>query len=176
MFWPPTSACPAGRTLCAPPACPAPWKNYAPALTWTPSWTATPPPRNRLAPPPRNRLAPPATACLVTPGSPGAPGTPASPSAPSEPGGPVPVPPIASRVVLTVPLDTGLGHAGTPGTVAGFGPVDGPLARDLLTSAAAHPASRFCLTVTGPDGQAIGHSCLPGPHPWQKLTTRGLTI
>ncbi|HEX4257793.1 MAG TPA: DUF222 domain-containing protein, partial [Streptosporangiaceae bacterium] len=70
--------------------------------------------------------------------------------------------PIASRVTLTVPLDTGLGGGDQPGAVAGFGPVDGPLARQLLTAAAVHPASRFCLTLTGEDGQAIGHGCLPG--------------
>ncbi|HEX4256771.1 MAG TPA: HNH endonuclease signature motif containing protein, partial [Streptosporangiaceae bacterium] len=60
--------------------------------------------------------------------------------------------------------------------VAGFGPVDGPLARQLLTAAAVHPASRFCLTLTGEDGQAIGHGCLPGFRAWSKLTTQGLTV
>ena len=61
---------------------------------------------------------------------------------------PHPSPAIASRVNLTVPLDTGIGHSNAPGLAAGFGPVDGPLARDLLAAAAAHPASRFCLTIT----------------------------
>jgi len=84
--------------------------------------------------------------------------------------------PIASRVTLTVPLDTGTGHSDAPGTVAGYGPVDGPLARDLLDAAAAHPASRFCITLTGKDGQAIAHSCLRGSGAWQKLTTGGLTM
>jgi hypothetical protein len=84
--------------------------------------------------------------------------------------------PIASRVTLTVPLETGLGSGDQPGTVAGFGPVDGTLTRDLLTAAAAHSASRFCITVTGKDGQAIGHGCLPGSRVWQKLTTSGLTV
>jgi hypothetical protein len=87
-----------------------------------------------------------------------------------------PAPPIASRVTLTIPLGTGLGHGDQPGTVAGFGSVDGPLARDLLTAAAAHPASRFCLTLTGKDGQAIGHGCLPGSRSWQHLTVQGLTV
>ncbi|HEX4254049.1 MAG TPA: HNH endonuclease signature motif containing protein, partial [Streptosporangiaceae bacterium] len=89
---------------------------------------------------------------------------------------PDPSPPIASRVNLTVPLDTGTGHSNAPGLAAGFGPVDGPLARDLLAAAAAHPASRFCLTVTAQDGQAIGHSCLPGPGAWPTLTTQGLKV
>jgi hypothetical protein len=64
-----------------------------------------------------------------------------------------------------VPLLTQLGLAGEPGEVAGFGPVDPALARDLTTLAAADPASRFCVTVTGAAGQAIGHGCIPGRPP-----------
>ena len=67
-------------------------------------------------------------------------------------------------------MATGLGQSNAPGTVAGFGPVDGPVARDLLTAAAAHPATRFCVTLTGLSGQAIGHGCLRGPGAWPKLT------
>jgi hypothetical protein len=102
------------------------------------------------------------------------------PAPPSSPGPPArrpdPSPSIASRVNLTVPLDTGTGHGNAPGLASGFGPVDGPLARDLLAAAAAHPASRFCLTITAPDGQAIGHGCLPGPGAWPKLITQGLKV
>jgi hypothetical protein len=76
---------------------------------------------------------------------------------------------------LTLPLATGLGQSNTPGTVAGFGPVDGPLARDLLSAAAAHPATRFCITLTGLSGQAIGHGCLRGPGAWPKLTAQSPT-
>jgi hypothetical protein len=72
---------------------------------------------------------------------------------------------LASRVTLTVPLLTQLGLAAEPGTVAGFGPVDPVLARELGAMAAAHPESRFCVTVTGADGQAIGHGCMPGRPP-----------
>lgn len=99
------------------------------------------------------------------------------PAAPDEPGVPAPVAPavrgraaspavaghpLLARVTLTVPLATYLGTGCEPGTVTGFGPVDPVLARDLVTRAAAHPASRFCLTVTGPAGAAIGHGCFPG--------------
>jgi uncharacterized protein DUF222 len=69
---------------------------------------------------------------------------------------------LAARVNLTVPLLTHFGLAAEPGTVAGFGPVDSALARELTTLAAAHPVSRFCVTVTGTDGRAIGHGCIPG--------------
>ncbi len=65
---------------------------------------------------------------------------------------------------MTVPLLTHLGLASRPGEVAGFGPVDPALARELTTLAAVSPASRFCVTVTGAGGRTIGHGCLPG-HP-----------
>ena len=73
--------------------------------------------------------------------------------------------PLAARTTLTVPLATYLGLADELGQVGGFGPVDPALARDLATRAAAHPASRFCVTVTGTDGRAIGHGCVPGRPP-----------
>ncbi len=72
---------------------------------------------------------------------------------------------LAARVNLTVPLLTQLGLAAEPGEVAGFGPVDPALARDLTTLAAADSTSRFCVTVTGAAGQAIGHGCIPGRPP-----------
>jgi hypothetical protein len=34
---------------------------------------------------------------------------------------------------------------------------------DLLAAAGQHPASRWCLTMTGPDGTAAAHGCIPGP-------------
>jgi hypothetical protein len=74
-------------------------------------------------------------------------------------------PPLAARVTLTVPLATHLGLGSQPGHVAGYGPVDPALARELTALAAGHPASRFCVTVTGAGGQAIGHGCIPGRPP-----------
>jgi hypothetical protein len=64
-----------------------------------------------------------------------------------------------------VPLATHLGLGNQPGHVAGYGPVDPALARELTALAAEHPASRFCVTVTGAGGQAIGHGCIPGRPP-----------
>ena len=46
---------------------------------------------------------------------------------------------FASRVTLTVPLATLTGLAGRPGELAGLGPVDPWLARDLATAAARKP-------------------------------------
>jgi hypothetical protein len=108
------------------------------------------------------------------PGPPAAPGTrnpdpPSVPNAPNPPAAPAPSAPddqrLAARVNLTVPLLTHLGLGAEPGQVAGFGPVDPRLARELADRAAAHPASRFCLTITGANGQPIGHGCLPGRPP-----------
>jgi hypothetical protein len=77
---------------------------------------------------------------------------------------------------LTVPLATHLGLASEPGAVAGFGPVDGPLARHLTHLAAADSRTRCCLTLTGPGGQAIGHGCLPGPAALARLGTQPVTV
>ena len=41
----------------------------------------------------------------------------------------------------------------------GIGPIDPALARDLARVAAVHPRSTWCVTVTDPDGHAIGHGC-----------------
>ena len=43
--------------------------------------------------------------------------------------------------------------------LAGLGPVDPWLARDLATAAAANPRSTWCVTVTDEHGHAVGHGC-----------------
>jgi hypothetical protein len=106
------------------------------------------------------------------------------PAGPADPAAPTPRPSsgqqvhprAAARINLTVPLATGLGLSDDPGVVGGFGPVDPSLARHLVSLGAAHPASRFCITVTGGDGRAVGHGCLPGPGSLAKLTADGLTL
>jgi len=69
---------------------------------------------------------------------------------------------LAARVNLTVPLTTLLGLTQDPGSIAGFGPLDPSLARDLVARAANHPASRYCLTVTADGGRPLGHGCARG--------------
>ena len=81
------------------------------------------------------------------------------------PGAKPPHPSLAARVTLTVPLFTYLGSGTEPGHVAGFGPIDPALARELTVRAAAHPASRFCLTITGPAGRPSATAALPAVHP-----------
>jgi hypothetical protein len=76
---------------------------------------------------------------------------------------------LAARVNLTVPLMTLLGLADDPGEVGGFGPLDPRLAPEISRAAGAHPVTRWCLTVTDDQGQAIGHGCVAGRRPAEVL-------
>jgi hypothetical protein len=74
---------------------------------------------------------------------------------------------FAGRVTLTVPLGTAAGLADRPGELAGHGPVDPWLARDLIAAAARNPKTTWCVTVTDEQGHAVGHGCArpePGGH------------
>jgi hypothetical protein len=66
---------------------------------------------------------------------------------------------FVGRNHLTTPLTTLLGLANRPGELAGLGPVDPWLARDLACSSAASPKTTWCLTVTDNQGRAVGHAC-----------------
>jgi hypothetical protein len=71
---------------------------------------------------------------------------------------------FAGQVTLTVPLGTAAGLSDRPGELAGLGPVDPWLARDLLAAAAQNPKTTWCVTVTDQHGHAIGHGCArPAP-------------
>jgi hypothetical protein len=85
------------------------------------------------------------------------------PAAPGDPAGGR----LAARVNLTISLTALLGLGSGPAEVAGFGPVDPALARQLSIRAGAHPATRWCLTVTDDSGRAIRHGCMPGRRPAQ---------
>jgi hypothetical protein len=65
-----------------------------------------------------------------------------------------------------MPLASWLGMSQAPGEVPGYGAVDAGSCRDLAGWLAAHPATRWCVTLTDPDGTAVGHACArhgPGP-------------
>ena len=82
------------------------------------------------------------------------------PGASGQPGGPGPAPAgFAGRVTLTVPLATLSGLADRPGELAGLGPVDPWLARDLARAATANPKTTWCVTVTDAQGHAVAHGC-----------------
>jgi hypothetical protein len=99
-------------------------------------------------------------------------------SRPGTPGQPGPVGPVpggfASRVTLTAPLATLSRLAGRPGELAGLGPVDPWLTRDLATAAARNPRTTWCLTVTDDQGHAIAHGCArPEPRSHRKRAGPG---
>jgi hypothetical protein len=87
------------------------------------------------------------------------PGQPADPAAAS-----TAVPPtsgvlpvgFAGHMNLTVPLSV---LADRAGEIAGIGPIDPDLARDLASAAAPSPRTTWCVTVTDDQGHAIGHGC-----------------
>jgi hypothetical protein len=82
------------------------------------------------------------------------------PGAPGQPGAPAPAPGgFGGRVTLTVPLATLTDFADRPGELAGLGPVDPWLARDLAGAAAQNPKTTWCVTVTDEKGHAVGHGC-----------------
>lgn len=58
---------------------------------------------------------------------------------------------------LVVPLLTLLGHAERPGEIQGFGLLDPALARNMAAAAIASRRTEVCITVTSPEGYAIGH-------------------
>jgi len=73
--------------------------------------------------------------------------------------GPAAGPGLAARTNLTIPLPTLLGLADRPGEGYGLGPLDPALARQLAAAAARSPHSQWCITITDPNGYAIGHGC-----------------
>jgi hypothetical protein len=101
----------------------------------------------------------------------GGPGQPDAPAGHAP--GPVPAG-FAGRANLTVPVVTLLDLADRPGEIAGIGPIDPWLARDLATAAAAHPKTTWCVTVTDEQGHAVGHGCArPEPKSHRKRAGPG---
>ena len=80
--------------------------------------------------------------------------TPPRPPFPDPPGGPKP-----ALTDLVLPLATLLGRAERPGEGHGLGSLDPALTRTLAATAPRSPHTTLCLTVTDPQGIAIGHGC-----------------
>ena len=95
---------------------------------------------------------------------------PSAPTAPTPgPPGPGPGrPAMRGTIHLTLPLATWLGWSQAPGEAAGYGPLDASDSRAVAAMLAAHPATTWCLTLTGPDARPLAHGCAragPGPAP-----------
>ncbi len=84
--------------------------------------------------------------------------------------GPRPAPrataPFPATINLLVPAGTLLGWSAAPGWAGGWGLLDPDDTRDIVQAASQHPATRWCVTYTGPDGTATAHACAHGQHPW----------
>ena len=82
---------------------------------------------------------------------------------------------LGGSVNLTIPLTTWLGLSAEPGEADTLGALDAWTCRDLAAALAANPGSRWCLTLTGPDGRAVAHGCAqagpPSPGSGQPGTT-----
>jgi hypothetical protein len=113
-----------------------------------------------------------------TPDGPVGPGTPDGPGAwPPAFGGPAPSPfpgpdggtGWLNGVNLTMPVTAWLGLTGRPGEISGTGaagPADAGTCRQLADVLARSPKTRWCITLTDPDGRAVAHGCAragPGP-------------
>jgi hypothetical protein len=88
----------------------------------------------------------------------------------ASPSGPMGTTGLAGSVNLTVPLATLLAKSDAPGELGGFGPITGHSARQIAASAAGSLRVRWCVTVTGDNGEAAGHGCAvrtcrDGPQP-----------
>ena len=80
---------------------------------------------------------------------------------------------MTGSVHLTMPASAWLGHCDAPGEVTGFGPADAGTCRDLAERLAASTGSRWCLTLTSADGQAVAHGCAAaGPRISRELDPR----
>jgi hypothetical protein len=72
---------------------------------------------------------------------------------------------LTGYINLTVPLGNLTGLNNAPGHLGGFGPVTGFAARELANRALGEPGVRWCVTVTGDEGQAVAHGCATRTRP-----------
>ncbi len=75
--------------------------------------------------------------------------------------------PLPALINLLVPAGTLLGWGTAPAQAAGWGLLDGVETQAIVQAAAQHPRTRWCFTLTAPDGTAIAHACAKGQHPWK---------
>ena len=85
-------------------------------------------------------------------------------SGPVRAGDPAPLPALIN---LLVPAGTLLGWSTAPAQAVGWGLLDADETRALIRAASQHPRTRWCFTLTAPDGTAVAHGCAAGQHPWK---------
>jgi hypothetical protein len=83
---------------------------------------------------------------------------------PARPADPAPLPALIN---LLVPAGTVLGWGTAPAQAGGWGLLDAEETGALIRAASQHPRTRWCFTLTAPDGTAIAHACATGRHPWK---------
>jgi hypothetical protein len=81
--------------------------------------------------------------------------------------------PVPAMINLIVPAGTLFGWDTTPAEAGSWGLLDADEASAIVAAASRHPATRWCMTVTGPDGTAVAHGCSPGQHPWTPEEQQG---
>jgi len=152
----------------AAPRPPAPQASRPPA--GTASWPGTGSSRERRADAPGADDPGGPGAGGPDPGGPGAGGPGAGgPGGPARESGPVPLPapanpaPMPALINLIVPAGTLLGWSTAPAEAGPWGLLDRDETLAVVTAAARHPATRWCATLTAPDGTATAHACARGP-------------
>jgi hypothetical protein len=73
--------------------------------------------------------------------------------------------PIPAQINLIIPVGTLLGWSTAPAQAGPWGLLDVNETRTIAGAAALHPLTRWCATLTGPDGTALAHACVRGQHP-----------
>ena len=69
------------------------------------------------------------------------------------------------KINLIVPIGTLLGWSTSPAQAGAWGLLDSDETRAVVDAAAQHPGTRWCCTLTAPDGTALAHACARGQHP-----------
>ena len=75
--------------------------------------------------------------------------------------------PVPALINLLVPAGTALGWGTAPAQAAGWGLLDAGETQAILQAAVRHPRTRWCFTLTAPDGTAVAHACAKGEHPFK---------
>ena len=82
----------------------------------------------------------------------------------------------SSNPVPIVPWDPALGRPAGPAELPGYGQVNEQDTMGMLAAAGQEQATRCCLTMTGQDGTAAAHACIPGRRTLAGITAGASTV